>query len=164
MVGRDHGASFKENMIPNATRGPGGPLRKSFQVEQNMMNEKQENKRNASPTCHPRVPSVQHAGAPFMGVLGNRGMDHGAPYRENMNHNTLRDVDGPLRRVEQNMGFYPSRTFQSHDYDLQNLPKSYSFQQVSNKPRGHYEGKRQQLCRFYPIGRCHYGTNCKYLH
>ncbi|MFS7950093.1 putative transcription regulator SAP family [Helianthus anomalus] len=165
MVSRDHGASYKENMIPNTfSRGPGGPLRKSSQVEQNMMNEKQENKRNASPTCHPRVPSVQHAGAPFMGVLGNRGMDHGAPYRENMNP---RDVDGPLRWVEQNMGFYPSRTFQRHDYDLQNLPKSYTFQQqVSNKPRGHfhYEGKRQQLCRFYPIGRCHYGTNCKYLH
>ncbi|KAI3761665.1 hypothetical protein L1987_52086 [Smallanthus sonchifolius] len=175
-LGMDHkhdGAPYKENMNPNTLRGIDGPLRKSFQVEQNMgnyKNEKQENKRKTSPTR--AIINSRTSGVPFMGVSGNMAR---APY---MNPSTLRGVDAPLRKnfqVERNMGLYPPR----HDYEPRYLPKSYSdydhrylpenysFQQVSNNgylSRGQYQGKRQQLCRYHAQGVCHYGANCKYLH
>ncbi|KAI3671663.1 hypothetical protein L1987_87403 [Smallanthus sonchifolius] len=145
---KHHGAPYKENMNPNTLRGIDGPLRKSFQVEQNMgnyKNEKQENKRKTSPTR--AIINSRTSGVPFMGVSGNMGQ---APY---MNPSTLRGVDAPLRnnfQIERNMGLYPPR----HDYEPRYLPENYSFQQVSNNgylSRGQYQGKRQQLCMgLYP--------------
>ncbi|XP_024971571.1 zinc finger CCCH domain-containing protein 62-like [Cynara cardunculus var. scolymus] len=96
-------------------------------------------------------------------------------------------------QAEQNCRLYPSRPFQNlpqtHAFqqghlprEVQNLPQSHSSQQgylpreVQNLPQSHtsqqghlprdhhHQGQRQQLCRYYPQGRCHYGTNCKYLH
>lgn len=174
------GAQDKENVKPNALRGIDGPLRKSFHAEQNMrfytrrhdydMNHNTLRSRDSPlrrsfhveqnmrfyPPKHDydmNRNSLRGIDGPLMGMDRNyhgslsMGMDHGAPLRKSF-------------QVERNMGFYPPR----HDYDPHNVAESYSFHQVSYLSKGHYQGKRQQLCRYYAQGGCRHGTNCKYLH
>ncbi|KAL8224559.1 hypothetical protein R6Q57_020034 [Mikania cordata] len=159
----DHGAPYnKETLNPNTLRGRiDFTLRRSFQIEQNVE------------------------------LMGINHKHHGASY--NMSPNTSRyhydynpprsfqrhDFDPPrlsqrrdyepprLFQRRDHYDYDPSRLFQRQDYDPQNRPKSYSLQEVTNSSYlagGHYQGKRQQLCRYYGRGGCHYGIDCKYMH
>ncbi|KAL8241644.1 hypothetical protein R6Q59_011946 [Mikania micrantha] len=163
LTGMDHGAPYnKETFSPNTFRGRVDfTLRRSFQIEQNV------------------------------GLMGINHKHHGASY--NMSSNTSsyhydynpprsfqrHDFDPPrlsqshdyepprLFQSRDHYDYDPSRLYQRQDYDPQNRPKSYSLQEVTNSSYlagGHYQGKRQQLCRYYGRGGCHYGTDCKYMH
>ncbi|XP_071711010.1 uncharacterized protein, partial [Rutidosis leptorrhynchoides] len=147
-------------------------LRESRALKGKIQNDNEEKTRKTSPprpVIHSRYPTkqdsqnnlVQHAGAPFKGVLGSHPLasmvhdHHGGSYKENVNSNVIRgrgEPNGSFKKgvlgrhplanmqVEQEMNFHPSRYYERrHEYDHEtrnyrshNRPPSYSLQQYNN--------------------------------
>ncbi|GJT59429.1 zinc finger CCCH domain-containing protein 62-like protein [Tanacetum coccineum] len=132
-------------------------LRESRASKGNTQNKKQEKKRAASPTrpmidsrnpntlIRPEVaPSNPHAGASTLTSMNHN--HHGHSYKENIAPKTTRGPAVNVERVasfrktsevKQNLGSYPSRTYERDEYDRtaniyyhhQGPPKSYSVKQ-----------------------------------